>query len=45
MILVRHGLMILGESLSSKTSSYTVLSKTLNDLAELEEIDESHVIS
>jgi hypothetical protein len=31
MILVRHGLMIIGETLSGKTSAYKALSKTLND--------------
>ena len=35
MILVRHGLMIIGDTISGKTSSYKVLSKTLSNMAEL----------
>ncbi len=36
MILVRHGLMIIGEPISGKTSAYKALSKTLNEMADLE---------
>ena len=43
MILVRHGLMIIGETLSGKTSAYKALSKTLNDLNELGLLNESKV--
>ena len=43
MISVRHGLMIIGETLSGKTSAYKVLSKTLSDLCELKIQEESKV--
>ena len=43
MISVRHGLMIIGETLSGKTSSYKALSKTLNELSDLKVKDESKV--
>jgi dynein heavy chain len=43
MILVRHGLMIIGETLSGKTSAYKALSKTLSDLSELGLLNESKV--
>ena len=37
MISVRHGLMIIGETLSGKTSAYKALSRTLNDMSESKE--------
>jgi len=37
MIAVRHGLMIIGETLSGKTSVYKALSKTLSDMSELKD--------
>jgi len=39
MISVRHGLMIIGETLSGKTSAYKALSRTLNDMSELKELN------
>ncbi len=35
MIFVRHGLMIIGDTISGKSSSYKVLSETLSNMADL----------
>lgn len=45
MILVRHGLMIIGETLSGKTSSFKALSQTLSRLADSNSRNESKVFS
>lgn len=37
MISVRHGLMIIGETLSGKTSAYKALSRTLSEISELKD--------
>ena len=44
MILVRHGVMILGEAISCKTNAFKVLSQTLGDLTTSQEFDEFNVI-
>jgi len=43
MILVRHGLMIVGEPLGGKTQSYQVLADALTDLHESQLMDEYKV--
>lgn len=40
MILVRHGLMIIGDTISGKTSSYKSLARTLTQLANTTQSDE-----
>lgn len=44
MILVRHGLMLVGNTLSGKTSCYNILADALNDLNEKNLINEKKVI-
>ena len=43
MIVVRHGLMVVGLSYGAKTCSYRVLEKTLGRLKDLDQNDENHV--
>ena len=43
MILVRHGLMIIGDAISGKTCAYRALAETLNELAKLNLMNEFRV--
>lgn len=43
MILVRHGLMIVGDPLGGKTSAFKVLAESLGDLQKSGEMDEYRV--
>jgi dynein heavy chain len=43
MILVRHGLMIIGDPFAGKTSSYKALAATLSEMTSLKLGDESMV--
>lgn len=43
MILVRHGLMIIGDTISGKTSSYKALIRTLNEFSKLNSKNENEV--
>ncbi|CAH8611141.1 unnamed protein product [Schistosoma intercalatum] len=44
MILVRHGLMIVGDTLSGKTKSYQVLANTINKLIETNQINNEYLV-
>ncbi|VDP25782.1 unnamed protein product [Schistosoma curassoni] len=44
MILVRHGLMIVGDTLSGKTKSYQILANTINKLIETNQINNEYLV-
>ncbi|VDO61660.1 unnamed protein product [Schistosoma margrebowiei] len=44
MIIVRHGLMIVGDTLSGKTKSYQILANTINKLIEMNQINNEYLI-